>query len=78
MKSIKIQIEQVAYEVVQSAPTLNLYKIFHPKGSFEMTRKHSGEWKVLMQTQRSADMPLARIGKAIEEKLGLANYSFGL
>lgn len=78
MKSIQIKIEKVAYEIVQSVPTINLYQIFHSKGSFEMTRKNSGEWKILMQNQRSENMPLATIGEAIEEKLGLVNYSFGL
>jgi len=74
MKSIQVNIEQEVYKVVQFVPTINLYQIFHPKGSFEMTRRNTGEWKMLMQTSRRESLPLARIGQMIEEKLGIVNY----
>lgn len=78
MKSIQINVGQEIFKIVQSAPSINLYQVFHPKGRFEMTRKYSGEWKVLMQNKRTEDMPLHHIGKAIEEKLGIVNYNFAL
>jgi len=75
MKSIQIKIEQEIYKIVQSPPTINLYQVFHPKGKFEMTRRYSGEWKVLMQNKRWDSIPLLHIGKAIEEKLGIVTYN---
>jgi len=74
MKSFQINIEQEIYKITQSAPTINLYQIFHPKGSFEMTRRNTGEWKMLMQNSRRESLPLAHLGQIIEEKLGIVNY----
>lgn len=74
MKSIDISVNQEIYKVEQPVSTINIYKIIHPKGSFEITRnRYSGKWKVLMQTNRSVRLPLSPIGKAIEENLGILN-----
>ncbi|HEY0177907.1 MAG TPA: hypothetical protein VGC08_16105 [Pedobacter sp.] len=74
MKSININVNQQNYKVEQPVSTINIYKIIHPEGSFEITRnRYSGKWKILMQTNRSAKLPLTPIGKAIEENLGVLN-----
>ncbi|MBB6499944.1 hypothetical protein [Pedobacter cryoconitis] len=74
MRSLKVNIEEDVYSVLQPITTINLYKIVHNKGSFEITRsRHSGEWKVLIQTNHSVILPVAPIGKAIEEKFGIVN-----
>lgn len=74
MKSIDISVNQEIYKVEQPVSTINIYKIIHPNGSFEITRnRYSGKWKVLMQTNRSVNLPLSPIGKAIEENLGILN-----
>lgn len=74
MKTIDINLNQEVYTVEQPISTINIYKITHPKGSFEITRnRYSGKWKVLVQSNRSAKLPLAPLGKAIEENLGVVN-----
>ncbi|WP_367865974.1 hypothetical protein [Pedobacter sp. WC2423] len=74
MRSLKINIENDVYSILHPIATINLYKIVHPKGSFEITRRrYTGEWKVLLQTNKSVTLPIAPIGKAIEEKLGIVN-----
>lgn len=74
MKSIKINVKEENYLVEQAIPTINLYKIIHPKGSFEITRnRYSGKWKILMQSDSSIKLPLSPLGKAIEENLGFIN-----
>jgi hypothetical protein len=74
MRSLKINIEDDVYSILHPISTINLYKIVHPKGSFEITRsRYTGEWKVLIQTNKSVTLPVAPIGKAIEEKLGIVN-----
>ncbi|RAJ37409.1 hypothetical protein [Pedobacter cryoconitis] len=68
MRTLKINIEDDVYSILQPIATINLYKILHPKGSFEITRRrYTGEWKVLLQTNNSVTLPIAPIGKAIEE-----------
>jgi len=74
MRSLKINIEDDVYSILQPISTINLYKIVYPKGSFEITRsRYTGEWKVLIQTNKSVTLPVEPIGKAIEEKLGIVN-----
>lgn len=74
MKSIDISVNQEIYKVEQPVSTINIYKIIHTKGSFEITRnRYSGKWKVLMQSNRAVRLPLSPIGKAIEENLGILN-----
>lgn len=68
MKTVKINIGEENYKIIQHKPTINLYKILHLNGFFEITRNnYSGKWKVLMQNNQSATLPLMKIGKAIEE-----------
>ena len=77
MKTININIGEEIYKIIQHKPTINLYKILHLTGFFEITRNsHSGKWKVLMQNNESATLPLYKIGKAIEEHLGIVNQRF--
>jgi len=77
MKIIEINIDQKSYKIVQIRPTINLYKILHLDGSFEVTRNnYSGTWKILMQNNKSAKLPLQKIGRAIEERLGVGNQQF--
>lgn len=74
MKSINISVEKEIYRVEQPVSTINIYKIIHPKGSFEITRnRFSGKWKVLIQSNQLAKLPLKPLGKAIEENLGVVN-----
>jgi hypothetical protein len=74
MKSINISVEQEIYKVEQAVSTINIYKIIHQTGFYEITRnRFSGKWKVLMQADDSAIFPLGLIGKAIEENLGIVN-----
>lgn len=74
MKSIHINVDQEIYKVEQPVSTINIYKIIHQKGFYEITRnRFSGKWKVLLQTEYSANFPLGPIGKAIEENLGVLN-----
>lgn len=74
MKSINISVDQEIYKVEHPVSTINIYKIFHQKGFYEITRnRFSGKWKVLLQTEDSANFPLGSIGKAIEENLGILN-----
>jgi len=74
MKSINISVDEEIYHVEQPVSTINIYKIIHGQGSFEITRnRFSGKWKVLVQTDRTAKLPLTPIGKAIEETLGVVN-----
>lgn len=68
MKIININVGQEIYKVIQHAPTVNLYKILHLDEFFEVTRNnYSGTWKVLIQNNETATLPLHMIGKAIEE-----------
>jgi hypothetical protein len=70
MKTIKINVGEEVYKIVQIRPTINLYKILHKKGYFEITRDtYNGKWKVLMQNNQSETLPIHRIGQEIEEKL---------
>ncbi|MET1054532.1 MAG: hypothetical protein ABWY16_04430 [Pedobacter sp.] len=74
MKSIHINVDQEIYKVEQAVSTINIYKIIHQKGFYEITRnRFSGKWKVLLQTDSSENFPLGPIGKAIEENLGVVN-----
>ncbi|MBB6272568.1 hypothetical protein HDF26_003025 [Pedobacter cryoconitis] len=74
MRSLEINIEDDVYSILHPISTINIYKIVHLKGSFEITRaRYTGEWKVLIQTNKSVTLPVAPIGKAIEEKLGIVN-----
>jgi len=74
MKSINISVDEEIYHVEQPVSTINIYKIIHGQGSFEITRnRFSGKWKVLVQTDQNAKLPLTPIGKAIEETLGVVN-----
>jgi len=74
MKSININVGQEIYKVEQAVSTINIYKIIHQKGFYEITRnRFSGKWKVLLQAEDSAIFPLGPIGKAIEENLGILN-----
>ncbi|QNK61734.1 hypothetical protein H7F33_14380 [Pedobacter sp. PAMC26386] len=74
MRSLKINIEDDVYSILHPISTINLYKIVHQKGSFEITRsRYTGEWKVLIQTNNSVTLPVAPIGRAIEERLGIVN-----
>jgi hypothetical protein len=70
MKSIKINVGEESYKIIQIRPTLNLYKILHMNGFFEITKDtYNGNWKVLMQNNRNAQLPLAPIGQIIEDRL---------
>lgn len=72
MNTIQISIEKEEYQVIQKVPTLNLYKIAHSLGIFEITRNpYNGIWKVLLQTNRALQLPLYSIGKAIEANMGV-------
>lgn len=74
MRSININVDKEVWSVEQPVSTINIYKIRHPKGNFEITRnRYSGKWKVLLQTNEAVDLPLTPIGKAIEENLGIVN-----
>ena len=74
MKSINVNVNQEIYQVEQPVSTINIYKIIHSKGSFEVTRnRYSGKWKVLMQTNQAVKLPMTPLGKAIEENLGVVN-----
>lgn len=74
MKTIKINIGEEIYKVIQHTPTINLYKILHLNGFFEITKNnYSGKWKVLMQNNKAATLPLIKIGKAIEEHFTIGN-----
>lgn len=74
MKSININVNQEVYKIEQPVSTINIYKIIHLDGSFEITRnRYSGKWKVLLQSNGAAKLPLNPIGKAIEETLGVLN-----
>jgi len=70
MKTIKINVGEEVYKIVQIRPTINLYKILHQNGYYEITRdNYNGKWKVLMQNHQNVPLPLHMIGQAIEEKL---------
>jgi len=70
MKTIKINVGEEIYKIIQIRPTINLYKILHTNGFFEITRdNHNGKWKVLLQNNQNATLPLNTIGQVIEEKL---------
>ncbi|SDZ90837.1 hypothetical protein [Pedobacter hartonius] len=74
MRSINIRVNHEIYKVEQLVSTINIYKIIHSKGFYEITRnRFSGKWKLLVQTDHSAELPLTSIGKAIEENLGVLN-----
>jgi hypothetical protein len=74
MRSININVDKEVWSVEQPVSTINIYKIRHSKGSFEITRnRYSGKWKVLLQTNNDVELPLMPIGKAIEENLGVVN-----
>jgi len=74
MKSIKINIGEEIYKIIQIRPTLNLYKILHMNGFFEITKDtHNGKWKVLIQDNQNVKLPLGTIGQAIEERLMESN-----
>jgi hypothetical protein len=74
MKTISISVNQETYKIEQPVSTINIYKIIHQKGFCEITRnRFSGKWKMLIQTDHSAKLPLRVIGKAIEENLGVLN-----
>ena len=70
MKSIKINIGEELYKIIQIRPTLNLYKILHLSGFFEITKDtYNGKWKVLIQNNQNATLPIGMIGQVIEERL---------
>lgn len=70
MKSIKVNVGEEIYKIIQIRPTLNLYKILHMNGFFEITKDtHNGKWKVLIQNNQNATLPLSTIGEVIEERL---------
>ena len=74
MKSIKINVGKEIYKIIQIRPTLNLYKILHMNGFFEITKDtHNGKWKVLIQDNQNVPLPLGTIGQAIEERLMESN-----
>jgi len=74
MKTININIDQQNYKVEQAFASINIYKISHQTGSFEITRnRYSGKWKVLIQSNKMLSLPLTSIGRAIEENLGYIN-----
>jgi hypothetical protein len=74
MKVLNISIDEKIYTVEHIIPTINIYKITHPKGFLEVTRnRNNGKWKILSKTNPSIRIPLKPIGKAIEENLTIIN-----
>lgn len=74
MKSIKINVGEESYKIIQIRPTVNLYKILHMNGFFEITKdSYYGNWKVLMQNNQNATLPIRTIGEIIEERLMVTN-----
>jgi hypothetical protein len=76
MKIININVGREKYKVIQHTPTVNLYKILHLDQFFEVTQDHyNGTWKVLIQNNHKAKLPLHKIGKAIEEHFSYAGQT---
>lgn len=73
MKSININVGEEIYKIIQLTPTINLYKILHLGELFEVTRNnYNGTWKILIQNNEAATLPLRTIGQAIEENFNMA------